>query len=72
MGFHGQVAVKCNTKVIDSVRQVTDALPTVSEKEEQIDRDILPEDTLTASVFSSFSLSLFNAIDFRMERRSGI
>ena len=60
----------------------TDAQPTVikSGKEKERDLDFRPEDTIIASVLSSFSLSLFNVIQdlmssihFCIERkRSGI
>ena len=60
----------------------TDAQPTVikSWKEKERDLDFRPEDTIIASVLSSFSLSLFNVIQdlmssihFCIERkRSGI
>ena len=60
----------------------TDAQPTVikSGKEKERDLDFQPEDTIIASVLSSFSLSLFNVIQdlmssshFCIERkRSGI
>ena len=42
----------------------TDALPTVTEsgKEKERDLDFRPEDTIIASVLSSFSLNLFNVI----------
>ena len=84
-GFHGQVAVKWYTKVLDGVTQgntENDALPAVTEswKEEERDRGILPEDAIIASVLSPLSLSLFNVLQdltssahFRKERmRSGI
>ena len=60
----------------------TDAQPTVmkSRREKERDLDFRPEDTIIASVLSSFSLSLFNVIQdlmssshFCIERkRSGI
>ena len=50
-GFHGQVAIKCNTKVLDRARQWNDVLPTVIEsgKERERDLDFLPEDTICFS-----------------------
>ena len=60
----------------------TDELPTVIEsgKEKERDLDFRPDDTITPSVFSSFSLSFFSVIQdlmssihFCIERkRSGI
>ena len=52
----------------------TDAQPTVikSAKEKERDLDFRPEDTITASVLSSFSLSLFNAINTILYREEEI
>ena len=79
----------CNTVFVKSVcvtesDKGTDAQPTViksgKERERERDLDFRPEDTIIASVLSSFSLSLFNVIQdlmssihFCIERkRSGI
>ena len=82
MGFHGQMTIKCNTKVLDRVRQ-GNRCTTYSYKvwgKKERDLDFRPEDTIIASVLSSFSLSLFHVIQnlmssihFCIERkRSGI
>ena len=57
--------VKCNTKVLDRVRQenrCTTYSYKVWEGKRERDLDFRPEDTIIASVLSSFSLSLFNVI----------
>ena len=80
--------VKCQSSVTVKPRFLTesdkgtDELPTVIEsgKEKERDLDFRPDDTITPSVFSSFSLSLFSVIQdlmssihFCIERkRSGI
>ena len=81
-GFHGQVAIKCNTKVLDRARQWNDVLPTVIEsgKEKERALDFRADDTIVALDFSSFSLSLLSAIQNLMSsihfcterKRSGI
>ena len=54
LSFHGQVAVKCNTNVLDRVRQ-RNRCTTLSDGiwEEETDVDFLPENTIIASVLSS-------------------
>ena len=83
MDFRCQMAVKCNTKVLDRVRhgnRCTTYSYKVWEGKRERDLDFWPEDMIIASVLSSFSLSLFNvsqdfmsSIHFCIERkRSGI
>ena len=59
------MAIKCNTKVLDRVRQgnkCTTYSYKVWEGKRERELDFRPEDTIIASVLSSFSLSLFSAI----------
>ena len=83
MGFYGQMAIKCNTTILDKVQQgnrCTTYSYKVWEGKRERDLDFRPEDTIIASILSSFSLSLFNVIQdlmssihFCIERkRSGI
>ena len=83
MGFHCQMAIKCNTKVLDRVRQgnrCTIYSYKVWEGKRERYLGFGPEDMIIASVLSSFSWSFFNVIQdlmssihFFIERkRSGI
>ena len=83
LGFHGQVAIKCNSKVLDRVRQgnrCTTYRYKVWEGKREKDLDFQSEDIIIASVLSSFSLSLFSVIQDLMSsihccierKRSGI
>ena len=65
MGFHGQMAIKCNTTILDKVQQgnrCTTYSYKVWEGKRERDLDFRPEDTIIASILSSFSLSLFNVV----------
>ena len=64
--FHGQVTIKCNTKVSDRVRHGIRGSSSESGEEEERGLDSLPEDTIVASVLSSLNLSLFTVIQVLM------
>ena len=81
MGFHGQMASSVTRRFLTESDSGTDAQPTVikSGKEKKKELDFRPEDTIIASVLSSFCLSLFNVIPNLMSsihvierKRSGI
>ena len=74
MGFQGQMAINCNTKVLDRVRQgnkCTTYSYKVCEGKRERALDFRPEDTIIASVLS-FSLSLFNVINTFLHRQEEV
>ena len=74
MGFHCQMAIKCNTnwpRFLTESDKGTDAQPTVTKSGNEKERglDFWPKDTIIASVLLSFSISWFNVIQDLMSSK---